>query len=164
MKYILVDKKGERDLEFRITKKDSRFIEGTMYKVYGGSKGEPYFYSYHADINLRYEGICNISFLGSNGDGLYHVSGANGMLHNMRVYAFLSKIALLESKNATGYVSNFEDVANLELLDGYTVEFLETENFVPSRCKCCCHFKDFECTRESSCSDEIGVCWLDEEY
>ena len=164
MKYILKNiKENNRDLEFNIIEKSENHILGEMYEVFGDGKTEPYFYSYITTVNLRYEGIITMNYGKRNKEEI-RVSGPNGMLTHMRIQGFLAQIALIESKGRKYYTASFKDVINTGILDGFEVEFLENENFTPSRCKSCACFENYKCTRKSLYSSEIGVCWFDEEY
>lgn len=164
MKYILLDKNKRRVMELRISKKEKSFIEGEVYKVYDHGKDEPLSSYYHMNVNLRYEGICNIEYKGENNDSKYYACGVNGMISHMLVYAFLSKIALIESKDRESYTDDFSKITEMGLLDGYTVEFLEEETHIPTRCKSCSHLVGTECFRESLETENIGVCWYEEGY
>lgn len=161
MKYILKDKNGMRTMELRITNKTNRYIIGTLYKVYGG---EPYRYSYHMDVNLRYEGQCRLKFNGINGDSAYYACGVVGMLNHMRVYAFLGMVAMMETVDTEGYVDTFYELESTGLLDGYDVEFLEEDLYVSNICKNCNYLVGVNCKRESKEDGKIGVCWYDEQY
>lgn len=163
MKYILKESNGSRDLEFAISEKTDQYIEGDVYNVFGDGKTEPYHYSYICTVNLRYEGIIKIEH-GRKNKNTVRISGPNGMISHMRVQGFLAQIALLESKDRTYYTADFKSVLDTGILNDCTVEFLENETFVPSRCKSCACFKDFKCIRKSLYSNEIGVCWFEEEY
>ena len=162
MKYILLDKNKRRVMEFRINQKDNSFIDGDIYKIYDNGKDEPHHCSYHMSVNLRYEGICNIVYKGIKGDGKYYVCGVRGLMNHMLVYSFLSEIATIESKNSTGYVDRFDKLNDLGLLKDYSVEFLEKETYIPTRCKSCSHLKGTDCSRESLETGEVGVCWYEE--
>ena len=162
MKYILLDKNKKRVMEFRINSKDKTYIDGDAYRVHDTGEDEPHSSYYHMSVNIRYEGICNIIYKGIKGDGKYYVCGVKGLMNHMLAYAFLSEIANIESKDGTGYIDKFDEINKLGLLKDYTVEFLEKEIHIPTRCKSCSHLKGTDCLRESLETEERGVCWYKE--
>lgn len=136
VKYRLIDEDNLCTHEFRISKSDEHYIEGSLYSIIGTTlDNEPCDYEFITDTYIKWDACSHFWFYGEDydkpvdeeefeKDSYYHICGGANYLEFIRGIAFIYKLAK-ENINKCDK-SEFENEEVLKLIENCKIVKVES--------------------------------------
>lgn len=133
VKYRLIDEDNLCTHEFRISKSDEYYIEGSLYSIVGTKlDNEPCDYEFVTDAYIKWDACSHFWFYGEDyddgeeleKDSYYHICGGYNYLDFIRGIAFIYKLARENIKKCDK--NEFENKDILRLIENCKIVKLES--------------------------------------